>query len=220
MPLDDIISVMNRILSRIYPNDVYEGFTPLPESLTGWGGNALIFSQLVDVIRPRVIVEVGSWKGQSAVTMAEACQRHRLDCAIICVDTWLGSEEHILNFGKDLRPQHGFPTIYYQFLSNVVHRGVQEIIVPFPTTSLSAAAVLKSLGIKADLIYIDANHQFDAVLADLKAFVPLLAGNGIMFGHDHRWDSVREALQEHCNRTRCGYRTEGDFWILNSPQTA
>src|ERR1019366_3995841 len=115
---------MHKILSEIYTEDIDDDFVPMPESITGWGGSDPLFEIFIRQIKPKVIIEVGIWKGQSAITMAEACRTHRLDCVIICVDTWLGSEEHILKCRKELRPANGFPMLYYQFLSNVVHRGV------------------------------------------------------------------------------------------------
>ncbi len=93
---------------------------------------------------------------------------------------------------------------------------MQDLIVPLPTTSLAAAAVLKELEIRADLIYIDANHQYDAVLADLRAFMPILNTNGVMFGHDVSWESVRRAVRDFCDQQGIGYRARGDFWILHT----
>ena len=206
---------MHNILSKIHLEDIYRGFAPMPESITGWGGDDPIFDILIKRIRPRVVVEVGTWKGQSAITMAEACRTYQLNCAIICVDTWLGSEEHLLKCPNELRPANGYPKLYYQFLSNVVHRRVHEWIVPLPTTSLTAANVLAQLGIRADLVYIDANHQYEAVLADLNAFLPLLTPGGIMFGHDYCWDSVQRGVANFCASRGFGHSTAGDFWILD-----
>ena len=207
---------MHQILTKIYPEDIYRDFVPMPESITGWGGDAPIFKALIQKVKPKVIIEVGSWKGQSTITMAEACKAYQIDSVIICVDTWLGSEEHILQCRRELAPANGFPTLYYQFLSNVVRRGVQEWIVPLPTTSLIAANVLACLDIKADLIYIDASHQYEAVMADLKAFTPLLAKGGTLFGHDYCWESVRNAVVNFCKNIGAKHTKIDDFWILNN----
>jgi hypothetical protein len=114
------------------------------------------------------------------------------------VDTWLGSEEHILDCPAELLRVNGYPRLYYQFLSNVIHRRAQDWIVPLPTTSLTAANLLSQLGIEADLVHIDANHQYDAVMTDLTAFLPLIRKGGIMFGHDYFFDSVKRAVSEFC----------------------
>src|SRR5258706_232587 len=82
---------------------------------------------------------------------------------------------------------------------------------PLPTASLTAANVLTQLRIKADLIYIDANHQYEGLMADLKAFSPLLAKGGILFGHDYGWESVQRAVVDFCKATGTGHRSNEDF---------
>lgn len=209
---------MNPILSAIYKEDIYAGFNPLPEDLQGWGGADPIFVDLIAEKKPKVIIEVGSWKGMSAVTMGEACRAQGLkDTAIICVDTWLGSEEHILNCQSELKPDHGYPTLYRQFLSNVINRGLQEWIVPLPTTAASASVVFELLGVQADLIYIDANHQTAAALADMEAFWPRLAPGGVMFGHDISFASVMNAVTEFTTfrGLQISWSTRNDFWVID-----
>jgi hypothetical protein len=208
---------MHPIFSAIYPEDIYKGFIPLPESITGWGGTKSIFAGLIQQVRPKIIIEVGTWKGQSAITMAEACKTLKLDSVIICLDTWLGSPELHFKCAQELRRVNGYPTIYYQFLSNVVHRGFQQTILPLAATSLTGARVLRDLGVKAELIYIDADHQYEAVSADLEAFWPLLAKGGILFGHDYSIGSVKKAVVEFCNRTGLTHKSQSGFWIIDEP---
>jgi predicted O-methyltransferase YrrM len=45
------------------------------------------------VQRPLTIIEVGTWKGLSACTMASLAKRLNIPCKLICVDTWLGAPE-------------------------------------------------------------------------------------------------------------------------------
>jgi hypothetical protein len=62
-------------------------------------------------------VDVGVWKGQSAVTLARAMARHVPEGAVIAVDTFLGSPEH-WNPGRPDRMMdgllmtHGWPGLY------------------------------------------------------------------------------------------------------------
>ena len=44
-----------------------------------------------------LVVEVGSWRGQSTISMAKMCLQRRR-CHIIAIDTWLGSS---LMYSKD-----------------------------------------------------------------------------------------------------------------------
>ena len=47
--------------------------------------------------------------------------------------------------------------------------------------------------LKPHFIYIDGCHRYDAVMADLQAWWPVLPESGILAGHD--WDKVNEAVK-------------------------
>jgi hypothetical protein len=68
----------------------------------------------------------------------------------------------------DLLWVNGRPSIYLSFLSNVVHAGVQDRVVPFPIPSRQAARFLAQRGIQADLIHIDGSHEYEEVVDDLR----------------------------------------------------
>jgi hypothetical protein len=89
---------------------------------------------------------------------------------------WLGSVEH--------QSSPILPTLYEQFLSNVVHAGLTHIIIPMRMSGLQAATWMDSMEVKPDLIYIDASHDIPSVLADLSAWFPFVKGHGILCGDD------------------------------------
>jgi hypothetical protein len=129
--------------------------------------------------------------------MAKCCSVLGLSTKIICVDTWLGSAEHHIykKWRKDLKFNHGYPQLYFTFLSNVVKCGCQDRIIPLPATSEVAFEVLKKKGIRPDLIYIDASHAYAAVLNDLLMYWELLSDNGVLFGDDYlQWGDVTCAV--------------------------
>lgn len=54
-----------------------------------------------------------------------------------------------------------------------------------------------------DFVYLDANHSYQAVLDDLKAWVPKVREGGIFCGHDYLdrdWFQVRSAVNDHFGR--------------------
>src|SRR4051812_30139699 len=122
--------------------NIYEGFSPLPEDLQGWNSQHPIFEHLIRDIKPKTIIEVGTWKGASAIHMGLLCKANHLQTKIYCVDTWLGSVEFWTRLNdtpeRDLMLRHGYPQIYYQFLSNVVHNNLQDVIIPVPMPSTVA----------------------------------------------------------------------------------
>ena len=83
------------LMQAIHGCDVYKGFDfrAYPRDLTGWGGESPAFDELIRQARPRLIIEVGTWKGASAVSMAKAAKSGGMPTKIICIDTWLGALE-------------------------------------------------------------------------------------------------------------------------------
>ncbi len=178
--------------------NIYYNFTPLPKDVTGWNYSHVIFKQLIEQTNPKVIIEVGTWKGGSAIKMGNYLKQSNRQAKIYCVDTWLGALEFWTRFKdseeRNLMLKNGYPQVYYQFLSNVVHNDLQDIIIPVPMPSTMGAAVLKDYGVTAELIYVDGSHEYEDVKADIKAYKELCTG--IIFGDDYGWPSVKDAVRD------------------------
>jgi hypothetical protein len=190
--------------SIFFDRDPYEGFDPtvLPD-LQGWGSTHPIFEEVIKTIRPKIICEVGTWKGASAIHMATVCATHSIDAKIICIDTWLGTLECYAwkdtrpELHRDLRMINGWPHLYYTFIANVIAAGFADTIIPLPQTSSIAARLLRELNISPDIIYIDASHDYSDVREDLYAYYELVRPGGIVFGDDFiDWPGVTRAVLE------------------------
>lgn len=179
--------------SKVHTVNPYEGF-PLaqyPADLTGWHSDDPIFDQLIKEVRPELVVEVGVWKGASTLHMANRLFFNGLhQSRILACDTWLGSLEFWTKrddperYGA-LKCEHGFPTVYRQFIANVLHHNREDVIIPFPNTSLTCARWFRMAGFQADLIYLDGSHEREDVMDDLEAWWDNLRPGGILFGDDH-----------------------------------
>jgi hypothetical protein len=205
----------------LHKEPVYAGFDfeGIPLDLQGWGSESPAFAQLIGVEKPRLIIEVGTWKGGSALEMARVLDASGLPAAILCIDTWLGAvefwteHEDATRYGS-LRLKNGYPSVYYQFLANVCHRRAQSRIVPFPQTSSIAGLWLRHFGIRADLIYLDGSHEEEDVLDDLLRYWEVLAPGGVLFGDDYSWDGVRLALERFARDERLAIEFLADKWVL------
>jgi hypothetical protein len=179
------------IRTIFHKDDPYVGFdfSAKPADTQGWGAGHKIFDVVIGAIRPKLIIEVGSWKGKSALHMAALCQSLELQVEIVCVDTWLGSPGLYIRpndeYLASLSPRNGYPTIYYTFLGNVMRAGMQDVITPVPLPSNHAAEILKHYKVTADLVYIDAAHDYQSVLADLRNYWDLLGPSGALIGDDY-----------------------------------
>ncbi len=211
------------IRALIHKRNPYEGFdpTPFPLDLQGGGGDPVI-SQVVESTGARLVIEVGSWKGSSAIQMAETLRNRQVDGVVVCVDTWLGGLEHMMDYpGWELHPyyRNGYPMLFYQFLANVMNRGCQDHIVPFPNTSLIGARWFAKQKIQADVIYVDGSHEEDDVYLDLKSYWPILRPGGVLFGDD--WNTTWYGVICAVNRFAREYSLEihhaPNRWILYKP---
>ena len=100
---------------------IYDNLELMEEDIQGWSRDDSIFLNLFTELKPSVVVEIGSWKGYTAIKMAEAVKELKLNCKIYCIDTWLGAAEIHTNLAdtktRNLLMKNGYPQIYYQFLS-------------------------------------------------------------------------------------------------------
>lgn len=212
--------IFDHLIAAIHHGSPYAGFDPdsRPLDVQGWSSESPIFDRLIASIRPALILEVGSWKGASAIHMAARLKAHGITSAIVCVDTWLGSENLWRNpeTRASLALRNGYPSIYYTFLANVMKTGHADVIVPLPLTSTSAARLLKALRITADLIYVDAHHDAASVLRDLNDYWSLLSPRGAMFGDDYApgWPGVVEAVHAFAERSGIEPEIHREKWIL------
>lgn len=190
--------------------------------LQGWGSDDPIFDQVLTKMRPSTIIEVGSWKGRSAVNMANICSHLGVSAKIICIDTWLGSLENYSRHDGDnkwlheaLRLERGYPKLHELFISNVVQSGAANAIIPLPLPSSIAARVIAEKNILADVIYVDGSHDYHDCAADLRDYWPLLRDGGVLFGDDYEaWPGVTRAVDEFVaqhNLARFAVRRSGKF---------
>lgn len=170
--------------------------------LQGWNSQHHYLAEAIRDVRPTVVVEIGVWKGGSTVFMAEQMRQAGMPAVVIAVDTWLGSSEHwmVPEYFNSMSFMSGYPALYHKFVSNVIRAGVADHVVPLPLDSLNAAQLLRGVGITPTVIHIDGGHDYDSVMADLRAWWPALTPGGLLIGDDYfedgRWATVRAAFND------------------------
>jgi predicted O-methyltransferase YrrM len=184
--------------------DPYNNIELLPFDGHGWYSNANQISQLINAHHVKTVVEVGSWMGLSTRHIASILPEGG---KVYAVDHWLGSEEH--------KYHPTLSQLYQQFLSNVIHAGLTNKIIPIRMDSLAAASHLTAiLTNPPDLIYIDAGHDTKSVYDDLCAYYPLVQENGILCGDDWGWKSVQIAVRRFAKKNHLKIHASGNFWCL------
>lgn len=174
----------------------------------GWNSYHPFLSDTISLIRPKIIVEIGVWKGASTIFMAEQLKKNDIDGIVIAVDTFLGSWDHYFHpeFFPSLMFRNGYPTLFYTFLTNVIQAGINDYVLPLPLDSTNAGHLLGRKEIRPDLIHIDAGHDVDAVTNDLKMWWPCLAPGGMIIADDYDasgevWPTVRDSVDMFLSQT-------------------
>ena len=154
----------------------------------GWGSESESLQKAIDVANPQSIVEVGTWLGASTLFMGKISSAH-----ILCVDTFLASNEILWREGNVQNLVQNFDQLYNQFCVNVSNANMNERISALPMTSSSAAELLAKENVMVDMVYIDAGHRDREVYADLQDWWPLT--KKVLVGDDYNpvWGGVISA---------------------------
>lgn len=213
------------LLQAIGLHEPYDWFhvAGLEADIQGWGHDDPIFEYVMQHWHPRLILEVGSWKGASAIKMAELQKQLGIDGLIVCIDTWLGSNAslwHDPTTRSSLRLRDGYPSIFLQFVKNLVASGHGDHIRYMPMTSTCAAELLADAGIQADAIYIDAGHLEHEVYIDIRCYYPLLRPGGILFGDDYSasWPGTVRAVNRFVAEEGLKLISTEWKWLVQKPE--
>jgi len=107
-----------------------------------------------------------------------------------CVDTWKGSETEDAHQNDQYVKTN---TLYEKFSQNIER--VQHIVKPVIGFSVEVAKQYTDDSL--DFVFIDGDHRYECVLADIQAWLPKVKAGGIIAGHDYGWCSdVRRAVHE------------------------
>ena len=115
-----------------------------------------------------------------------------------------------------LHLKNGYPSIYFEILSNVVATGLTNNILPIPQTSTNAYLWLKENSVQAPLIYIDADHEAVNVYSDISNYWELVSPGGALFGDDFvpAWPGVIRAVRMFTEKKNLRLQTYGEKWLL------
>ena len=154
----------------------------LRNDLQGWHADEPIFADVVRKAQPLTYIEDGSWKGASMTTVLNRAHFEGLDTKAYAVDFW---QE---------------PGLFDQFLHNMLAMALADRVTPIRGHSFDAYKALKAAGVKAQLLYIDADHTRNGALIDMVSYYQLLEPGGIMFGDDYTEEKgVGEAVKLFCD---------------------
>ena len=127
------------------------------------------------------IVEIGSWKGKSTVSLALGIKENGSG-KVYAIDHHRGSKEH------------GTVNTYEEFKKNIFSFGVSDYVVPLVMSSEEAN---KSWQRPIKLLWIDGSHEYEDVKKDFMMWERHLVVNGLIAFHDtFFWPGPKKVVDE------------------------
>jgi O-antigen biosynthesis protein len=160
---------------RDFPKDIVRPIVfETPDRLTNvdsWQGHIPFAFWIVEALRPRLLVELGTYKGDSYCAFNQAIDRLGLSTACYAIDTWRGDEQTGF-YGdevfEDLRRYHD-PR--YGRFSRLIRSTFDDAAAHFTADSI-------------DLLHIDGLHTYSAVKHDFETWRPKLSAGSVVLFHD------------------------------------
>jgi len=137
---------------------------------SSWNEHVPFALLLVELLEPRVIVELGTQRGVSYCAFCQAVDELKLGTRCYAVDTWLGDAHAGLykeSVFQDLRDYHR----QYESFSKLLRMTFDEALPQIADGSV-------------DLLHIDGLHFYDAVKKDYESWLPKVSDRGVIIFHD------------------------------------
>lgn len=152
------------------------------------GGERNGLCDLIAVVEKKLgrglkMVEIGSYAGESSEIWAQSGVFDK----IVCVDAWMNG------WNEQAKASN---------TTELAEKKFDEVAAKYPCIEkmkcTSNEAVEKFADGSLDLVYIDANHTYEAVKTDIEAWLPKVRKGGIISWHDYRrrWSGVMNAVDE------------------------
>ncbi len=138
---------------------------------SAWHGHVAFAHWLVQAMRPRVVVELGTHHGVSYASFCHAVAARALPARCFAVDTWVGDAQAGA-YGEDVYADlKRFNDTYYSAFSTLLRGTFDEALQRFPDRCI-------------DLLHIDGQHGYEMVRHDFETWLPKLTDQAVVLFHD------------------------------------
>lgn len=143
---------------------------PFVDVNSAWIQHTPFGQMLIELHKPRNIVELGAHYGTSYFSFCEAIKSLGLECTANAVDTWQG-DEHAGFYGDEVFETVKKRNSAYEAFSTLHRKSFAEALSQIPNRSV-------------DLLHIDGYHTYECVSDDYHTWFPKLSDRGIVLFHD------------------------------------
>jgi len=143
---------------------------------------------------PGVVCELGSYMGGSVIPLALGAARSKHSNTVIAVDDHEWHRHAVAEVDSSLIER--LPSTLPIFEQNLELAGVADRVRTVVSDTAAAAARVDS---GVSLLLVDAGHDERSLRADIRAWLPKIAGGGIAAFHDYRnsaWPDVERIVDQ------------------------
>ena len=149
-------------------------FNPKRHSLGGpgpWAGHLGFAYDLVAAGKPKLLVELGAFYGESYFGFCQAVEEQSVSCTCYAVDTWQG-DAHGGFYGEDIYSDvDAYNRTHYSSFSHLMRMTFDQAVPYFSDGSI-------------DVLHIDGHHSYESVRSDFESWIPKVRPGGIILLHD------------------------------------
>ncbi len=138
---------------------------------SAWWQHVPVAHWLVNVLKPAMVVELGTYYGVSFFAFCEAAEAFSQNSFVYAVDTWEGDAH------TDSYSEHVYNGVLTYWSKN--HRSRSRLV----RSTFDDAASHFAKG-SIDILHIDGLHTYEAVRHDFETWLPLLKEESIVLFHD------------------------------------
>jgi len=170
------------------------------EDIDGWFNFYDLYLNMIKRFDDAIFVEIGCWAGKSTSFMGLNIKKLGKNIKFYAIDIF----EPYMQDGR-IEPGISFDA----FLKNI--EPVKDYIIPIKGDSVKVSKQFADKSV--DFIFIDGNHDYEAVKKDIELWFPKMKVGAVMAGHDYLWDGVKKAVNERFSNME--YDERSDSWIVN-----
>lgn len=136
-----------------------------------WVGHVPFAMWITEILKPRVVAELGTHTGNSYFAFCQSVRDHALLTHCYAVDTWQG-DEHAGYYGDEIyNTVATYNDEHYQSFSRLLRMTFDKALSQFSDGSI-------------DLLHIDGLHTYEAVRHDFECWLPKMSDRGVILFHD------------------------------------